>query len=488
MPVKPPSAVKQAVPADAETAEKVAFYALAACVIAQLLSVIVTWPLWQLREQMPHLPVWNALPPVAFGGLMLFSAGTALIHPRYGSRFHAVVLFAACLWDQMRTQPQFYCLACLMLAASQRELRGLGRWFLASMWLWAGLHKAFSPDWFGDQAWILASLLPFKPTGSYLLFAVLVAAYEILLGLLAIIRPRWAILLCLVLHVGISLYLSPLIANWNAAVIPWNLCLAAVGPWFLNNTASTPAANVWGTRLQRGLATFFILFPAGYYVGWVDHYYAFSLYSDNLPRGLISTPNGCRNIEEWGICQTPFPHERRLIRQYFDRVAQSGWKLHIRDPRPVLGDAYFRKLPTGETAAISEEEFLSEKQDAVKGVLRDRRRDVFLLAVAGAKLMKRGENEMVYAVEIPQQHYRPEMLKWLSGLPNLEQLQLRDCPVRDDDLQRLPIFRDLTGIGLEGTLVTDAAVKLLQKQPKLKMIEAERTKINSAAVHKMENQ
>jgi hypothetical protein len=280
--------------------------------------------------------------------------------------------------------------------------------------------------------------------------------------------------------VGISIALSPLLANWNATVIPWNLATASVGSWLLWQVRNTWPASSRQAAFALGL----LALPAGYYVGWVDHYYAFVLYSDNVPRGVMTTRDGCREIDTWNELNAAFPHERRLLRQYFQRSVPPGSKLHVADPRWWLGDEYWLKKPGGQLQRLSIDDFFNQRAGAVAGIAYDDRRCVFQLSIAGARLLKRDPRAMIYAVEIKPDVYRPELLEQLSGLPNLEQLQLRACAIDDVQLKKLPRLRKLIGIGLEGTAVTDAALETLRLQPKLSIVEADRTRITVGALER----
>lgn len=382
------------------------------------------------------------------------------------------------MFDQMRTQPQFVCVAVLLVTSVHRDVRWVARWFLASLWLWAGLHKLLSPDWHGEQSWQLAAQLHLDPARHHQLLAVLVALYEILLGSLAVAVPRWAIALSVPLHLGISVALSPILANWNATVIPWNLATASVGSWLL---WQVPERTV-GSGRRAAIAIGLLAIPAGFYVGWVDHYYAFVLYSDNVPRGLITTRDGCHEIDTWSELNVAFPYERRLLRQYFQRAAEPGWKLHVADPRGWLGDEYWLKLSPGPIEQLSIDEFFDSRDGAVEGIAYDNRRCVFRLSIAGARLLKRRPQAMIYAVEIKPENYCLELLEQLGGLPNLEQLQLRDCGLDDEQLKSLPRLRKLVGIGLDGTDISDAALQTLRQQPRLRIVEADRTRVTAGAL------
>lgn len=457
---------------------RAAFLCAIVCVFAQAVTILATWSLWQARSNVPNLPAWDGLPQVSFATLLVASLMLALALPRPGSVCHAVLLAVACMFDQLRTQPQFLAIAVLLVTSVHREVRWFGRWFLASLWLWAGVHKLVSPDWHGEQAWLLAAQLHLDAAQVYRGLAWAVALFEIALGIAAIVVPRWALLLSIPLHLGISLVLSPLMVDWNATVIPWNLATASVGSWLLWQTL-----NPWpATSRQAATAIAMLALPAGFYIGWIDHYFAFVLYSDNLPRGLVTTPQGCREIDTWAELNVAFPNERRLIRQYFARAAEPGWKLHVADPRAWLGDEFWAKTSSGALERLSEEAFFARQSGRVAGIAYDNRRAVFQLSLAGARLLKRAPTQMVYAAQLNPEKYQPRLLRQLGGLPNLEQLQLAGCPVDDAQLKTLPKFRKLVGIGLEGTAVTDASLKTLRKQPELRVIEAGRTQITAGAL------
>jgi hypothetical protein len=219
---------------------------------------------------------------------------------------------------------------------------------------------------------------------------------------------------------------------------------------------------------------FFIL-PASFYAGWVDHSFAHVLYSDNVPYGLITTDEGVKPFARWGDFRVPFPHTRRLFRQYFDLTAKPGWKLHVADPRPWIPDTYFLKQADHTAMEIDRARFLSSGGAEVAGIESDNPRSVFALSQAGARMLKRTAEGMIYAVEIAPNNYRAELLRHLRGLPNLEQLQLAGCDVIDDDLRLLNGCDNLRGIGLDNTKVTDAGLKHLAKLPKLAYMELKNT-------------
>ena len=438
---------------------------IVACVAAQAATLVITWPLWQTRELPPRLP------QIPFGWILACSLMLILFRPRIGVRIHIGVLIVSCLFDQWRLQPQVIGIAMMMIATVETWGPAVAKSFLIAMWFWSGLHKLLSPDWLGHVSWDLLQSLPIDAKNWHALFAYTVAFSEILLGVLAIVRPQRAAVGCLALHSSIALFLSPWVHDWNISVIPWNLCTAVVGFWILS---SAPAFRTQSRTQWTAAALLFIL-PAGFYIGWVDHCFAHVLYSDNVPQGLITTNNGLQPVARWGNFRAPFPHTQRLFRQYFKITAKPGWKLQVADPRAWLPDTYFLKQADGAVIEIDRARFLSSRGDEVTGVESDNPRSTFALSQDGARMLKRTVDGMIYAVEIAPNKYHANMLRQLHGLPNLEQLQLAGCNVADDDLRLLVGCANLRGIGLNDTKVTDVGIQSLAKLPRLDYMELENT-------------
>ena len=74
------------------------------CVLAQTITVVLTWRLWQVREYSINLPLIDG-PWISFGAVVLVSLIYVLIDPRRGAVIHIVVLGIACFADQYRIQP-----------------------------------------------------------------------------------------------------------------------------------------------------------------------------------------------------------------------------------------------------------------------------------------------------------------------------------------------------------------------------------------------
>lgn len=128
-----------------------------AVVVGQVATIVVTWPLWNARDDaLPLVPG----PRLDFGWLLLLSCLAALRWPVPATLVHWGVLVAAILMDQTREQPQVLSLALLLLATWPRPWAArVVILHLAALWFFAGLGKLTSArfltaaelePWLGD--------------------------------------------------------------------------------------------------------------------------------------------------------------------------------------------------------------------------------------------------------------------------------------------------------------------------------------------------
>jgi len=308
-------------------------------VAAQAVTIVITWPLWQVRQWPPNLPAVD-VPQIGVGWVLLASLAVVLVWPMAGVVLHGALLAAAMLMDQMRIQPEFISLAILLWGTL--PLAGaamIARAHLVAMWLYAGLHKLLSVDYLQSAgADLLQAVMPQLPDGAAQAAAVLLAILEISLavGMLVPRTRRAAAWMACALHLGVVLSLSPLGRNWNQAVWAWNVVLAAAGFAWFAGWKDSPWAGIRQCRpVVRGVVLLLIVSPAGYYVGMVDAYLAHCLYSSNTPRGVMvhgeqRTPLPERMVEELNV---PFPPAHRLYEAYFRSVAEGNDRLDLDDPR-----------------------------------------------------------------------------------------------------------------------------------------------------------
>ncbi len=462
--------------------DKLHRFTVVVCCLLQAIGILIAWPVWTIRLDPPNLPVSAAIPQWSSAWPLLASLACIPVFPKVGSILHACVFFLSVLADQTRLQPQFLGLAVYLLCLAWNG-RWTGQMWLSVMWTWAGLHKLLSPDWLGEQSWRMCAMFLSDPSEVYRPIGVCIASVELMAGVLVFIRPHWSGLIAIPFHVAIALLLSPLVADWNSVVIPWNIATAIVAwiwlikPPVIDGSAKTNQPSADWSKLKVCVAVFAFIAPMFFYVGWIDHYLAFVLYSDNIPRGLITTPSGVHEIDTQESLRVPFPNERRLIRQYFELTSAPGSKLHLADPRGALSDEYWLRDHEG-ISQINLQTFLAEDKtvdpSSVRGVLLDDRRAVFRLATSGAELLKRTEADMVYAIRFSRADFKVQQLRWLSGLPNLEEIELAGCRITDADIENLPMLPKLRAIGLADTLVTANVRESLKRFPRLQVIEFER--------------
>jgi hypothetical protein len=310
----------------------------AAAAVAQIVTLRWTWELWSQRSTPPNLPLIDTLSSVSWGSLLVLLCVATAVWPRWGGPVFGVVLALACLGDQMRLQPGVLSLAILMIAPAFGESgRSIARWHLCSLWLWAGLHKLLSSGWAEGNATFIATSLGRPEWNSAV--AVVLPLSELGLGLTAMWPRLWKVTAvgAVLVHGGILVTLSPLFADWNSSVWPWNAAVAIAAPLlFLPRREGALFPN----RPVMACAAAFLAFPALFYVGAVDAYISHNLYTSNTASGRICPASGgpCTNeaFDTWDELNVPLPPERRLLRQAFDIVCEPGDKLIIRGPRTRL--------------------------------------------------------------------------------------------------------------------------------------------------------
>jgi hypothetical protein len=466
------------------------YFFLVICVFAQLLTVLITWPLWEIRQSPVNLPWINAMPQIPYGILVIASLVGVLISPRrYGLAIHCAVLAAAVLSDQTRCQPQVLWVAVLSVACVFDRAKQFCVWALVALWLWAGIHKAISSEWYQGNAYQLMQQAGVtEPLRWCYWFALLVTISEIAHGVLAIFRPRAAAITCALLHLGIAGFM--MFIQYNFSVVPWNICTAIVGTWLMFKAVtvegvpwkhvlaipavtSIPAlSQASGSRWLGWCAIALLLvLPAGFYTGHVRHCFAHVLYSGGLPLASISKADGTVDqLLGWDVIRVPFPHEPSAFRDYFRLTAAPGEKLHIHEVRPWLRSHYYQLDASQQLQEISRSEFFAA-ESSVGGIGCDDRTATFELIERGAKMKRRTADAMIFAISFTPEDFSAAQLDLVNDLPNIEEIQLKGCDVRDDDLKRIVTLNRLRGIGLNQTPITHAGLTHLSGMTRLTLIE-----------------
>jgi hypothetical protein len=444
-------------------------------VLSQVATIVITWPAWQVRQSPPNLP-WIAMTPqLSCGFILLVSLAIVLVSPRkFGMVGFLTVLGLAIGMDQFRCQPQVIAITFMMAACIWLPARRLCLWFLISMWMWAGIHKLISEEWFTHISYELLFQTAVNPNGVYRGFALLIGLSELVLAIAAWSRPRQAMVGCIGLHCGISVFLLSI--GWNVSVLPWNLCTAIVGAWLLRN-AETKGPDLLQSSLVfptlpvlRVLVVAMFVVPVGMYFGMVRHCFAHALYSGNLPLALATSAEGAEALEVWDDIQFPFPNVQSSYRDYFLLTGNVGDKLHIRDPRWGVSSHYYQINSRKKLEELTPRLFYQTNSSGVVGCAMDDPVSVFQLVRQKTKLIKRSEEGGVYAIAFSPDEFSIDLLECLKGLPSLEEIQLADCKVSDDDLRWLAGLPRLVGLGLNRTGVSMAGLKQLAALPALETI------------------
>jgi len=273
------------------------------------------------------------------------------------------LLFIAIVADQHRLQPQVISLAVLMIGCLHTSAAQLARWYLIAMWLWAGLHKFLSPEWYGIQSCWFLEACGFDGDRWHLPFAIVVATLETALGVLAIVKPKWAAWPAVAFHLGLLILLSPLGRNFNISVWPWNAATAAAAYWLLMYDKPAEQSETTMVWFQRGVIATLLIGPALYYVDLVNPHLAFVLYSGNLPRAIHVRANSHSRLDGWTGLTVPFPDSQWLFQKQFKQTAQPGERLHIADPRPGFADRYFVMQESGQVAELTRDEYWRDDTD-----------------------------------------------------------------------------------------------------------------------------
>lgn len=459
-------------------------------VSCQLATVLITWKVWLVRDKPMNLPLFPVLETMSespvlnlTGPLLVASLILALIRPRTGVVVHAAIYLAACVFDLYRLQPQFFSLIVLMSACACDVGLWFARWYLAAMWLWTGIHKLFSSEWLGVESYAFLNSCGIKADGWNAQFAVLAGAAEVALGLLAIFAPRRAIPLCLAIHLGIMFALSPLLANHNESVWPWNFATAVVGAWILAQAAIARRPRNW---LQYAVVMTLFVVPAGYYADWVNSRLCFVLYSGNLPRAMHCSSDRLRRLDGWTGLTVPFPNSPRLFVQVFDHNAKPGDKLYISDPRRWVSDRYFLKSPDGTVQEITRKRFYREVSDTgeVSGIEFDSRNAVWQLQSAGATLVKDGYG-MVSSADLQGKRIGDREFRFLRQLPNLREVKMKNTEVTNRGLQTLAGLRRLEILEVEGGRLTNGCLRVVRQLPALNWLSLKDVAIDSNDVKQL---
>ncbi len=217
--------------------------------LALLAHYALCWPLWYsgAGRTFPVLPVFSfigAFPIWVEGlqaGFLVMLTMAVFVFPKKKTVVQALLAFLIFMVVQDISRLQvwlyFYLLAFVIILVAEQSpaMSTTGfRFLLAAVYAWGGFNK-MTPYFAVDNfPWFCEAFAWTRPLGQIpaLGYGFALAEFLFALGLLwPRSRPvfRWIVV---VFHLFICLALSPAGLDWNAAVIPWNLAMAAM-VWLL---------------------------------------------------------------------------------------------------------------------------------------------------------------------------------------------------------------------------------------------------------------
>jgi hypothetical protein len=313
-------------------------------VACQALTIGLTWPLWQARSSPtlpPLLPLVDCVPQFGAGILLLATLALVLWRPRIGVALHLAALALAIVQDETRFQPQGISLALLMLATLPGSgARFVGLAHLVALWLWSGAHKLMSPEYLEHGGILVTRRFATIPDAMARSLMVAVALFEVALALAAAsarTRPL-ARVGGAAFHLGVLLWLSPLVLAWNEAVWPWNVALAFAA-WILLGRDVPSFRDSWrvAPRWARAVVVAELVVPAGYQAGLVPAPLAHALYCMSTPHAFWHHADGrIEHAEDLPGLSVQLPATDHAIEAAFRARAQSGDRLVIVEQRPLL--------------------------------------------------------------------------------------------------------------------------------------------------------
>ncbi len=315
---------------------------LRAVVIAcQAQTIALTWPLWQVRASPPLLPLVGFVPQFGCGVLLLATLVVVFRFPRAGIAAHFTALAFAIAQDETRLQPQVLSLPLLLVATLPgRGARFIGLAHLVALWLWSGLHKILSPEYLAHGGVLLTQRFDSCPESLARGLAILLAAIEIGIGVLACLKRTRPIarVVGAATHLAVVVWLSPFILDWNESVLPWNVALAYVA-WVLLAPDVPRFSEQWRASpgWARALVVVELIAPAGYEADLVPAPFAHALYCMSTPHATWLHEDGAvthlRDLPELSVF---LPGTYHALAASFRAQAKPGDRLVIVEHRALM--------------------------------------------------------------------------------------------------------------------------------------------------------
>jgi hypothetical protein len=262
--------------------------------------------LWISSRYYPLISVWHGLPRIpypldyiCFASLfLLLGVIASASRPKpYIFCFATLLLFVA-IFDQTRWQPWVYLYLFILLALgcfswnaddtrSQENTLNICRLIVGTTYLYSGLQK-LNPRFATGLASLFGPIASHWTATHALGWIVAIIEVAIALGLFTRRYRDIAVVFGTLMHLFI-LFTCGFIYNWNSVVWPWNGAMIALLWLLFWKTSFSWQAVVWRNpiRFQKLVLVLFGIMPLLSFFGWWDSYLSASLYSANIPEGIL---------------------------------------------------------------------------------------------------------------------------------------------------------------------------------------------------------
>jgi hypothetical protein len=274
-------------------------------IVAFIATIGVSIPAWFDARAFPTAPVFSLEPlpcEVSYLLLGLLVGSLTVLFFRPGAVRWTVVLWGAfgafVIYDQSRLMPYLLQYAVMVSiigyalrggAERTRAVWGMCQVVLVSIYIWAGIQKLNRSFVVNGFPWFIEPFVPVIPEELRFvtsLGGLLVPFVETALGVMLLTekRRRAGVVGLTAMHLFILVCLGPFGHNWNHAVWPWNVAMAAF-LWILFREPFDRRAFRGSPRLFGLVTLFFLVLPALNLVGLWDDYLSHALYSRRSIRG-----------------------------------------------------------------------------------------------------------------------------------------------------------------------------------------------------------
>ena len=267
---------------------------------ATLAMVVVSWPLWSGRGEIPRVPFVVGLADLPARWGLVIALGLAMAGWKWRPLLGLALVFLGYLiaGDQNRLQPwayQFAGFALVMVMAPKPRAMSLARWLVASLYFYSGLSKLdasfvreLGPT-FLDAGLTPLGLAPAtwpKAARTALVLAMPIWEMVVAVGLMRQRTRRFALVGAIGQHLALLGLLGPWALDQSLNVLIWNGAMIAEDlALFVRPTASGPIrGETVAGKVAAAVVGVAVVLPLGEPIGWFDAWPSHALYASHCER------------------------------------------------------------------------------------------------------------------------------------------------------------------------------------------------------------